>query len=245
MKKYKWLFYVVTFLLLVVVATVLQEIGFRSSYGPAAVLVIGLIYGSVYLITKFVKWFSKRYDFVSTAQIFLFPLVVILAVFLWRSYTQIRELENNLRGADTKSEITEPSKLPSTKEILQEIISDPDKYGVSEETVKSIEDMLSGSSRKTNSFSERFVSPDHEEVQEDSYPSSDTYSDFRQHFDQKCQEQQAEYNTCMIRYNTELLEWQSCQSSEKPFGCPPSSWKPHNSCGANISSWCRKQILGY
>ncbi len=63
--------------------------------------------------------------------------------------------------------------------------------------------------------------------------------------DQKCNEQQATYNSCLIKYNTEMIEWQSCQSGNKTFGCPLSSNPPLNTCGANISSWCRKQILGY
>ncbi len=61
--------------------------------------------------------------------------------------------------------------------------------------------------------------------------------------EQKCQEQQAEYNSCLIRYNTKMIEWQNCQSGNKTFGCPLVA--PNNSCGANISSWCRKQILGH
>jgi len=64
-----------------------------------------------------------------------------------------------------------------------------------------------------------------------------------ENMEQKCQEQQAEYNSCLIRYNTKMIEWQNCQSGNKTFGCPLVA--PSNSCGANISSWCRKQILGH
>lgn len=69
--------------------------------------------------------------------------------------------------------------------------------------------------------------------------------DFQARFEQKCQEEQARYNSCLIKYNTKMLEYQNCQSGDKTFGCPLSSLQPINICGVNISSWCSKQILGY
>jgi len=84
--------------------------------------------------------------------------------------------------------------------------------------------------------------------QEDQYtelPSSISQPNPKETFEQKCQEEQAAYNSCLIRYNTKMLEYQSCQSRDKTFGCPLSSHQPYNACGLDVSSWCRKQILGH
>jgi len=90
--------------------------------------------------------------------------------------------------------------------------------------------------------------PEKTQSEEDLYVESSNYVDqsgLKNTFDQKCDEEQATYNTCLIKYNTEMLEYQNCQSGNQTFGCSPSSYKPSNSCALNVSSWCRKQILGY
>lgn len=76
-------------------------------------------------------------------------------------------------------------------------------------------------------------------------PDNNAAVNFQAGFERKCQEEQAAYNSCLIKYNTEMLEYQSCQSGDKTFGCSLSSWEPTNTCGVNVSSWCRKQILGH
>ncbi len=86
--------------------------------------------------------------------------------------------------------------------------------------------------------------------QEQHIPSSGVSSNgdqtsLSERFEQKCQEEQTTYNSCLIKYNTEMLEYQNCQLGDKTFGCPLSSREPLNTCEVNISSWCRKQILGH
>ena len=67
---------------------------------------------------------------------------------------------------------------------------------------------------------------------------------WEQYLTGKCRKEQEEYNSCLIKYNTELLEWQNCQAGKQTFGCPLSSMHPINTCGTNISSLCKNQILG-
>lgn len=84
--------------------------------------------------------------------------------------------------------------------------------------------------------------------QEDQYAETSGsvgHSNFNETFERKCQDEQTAYNSCLIKYNTEILEYQNCQSGSKNFGCPLSSWQPINTCGANVSSSCKKQVLGH
>lgn len=91
---------------------------------------------------------------------------------------------------------------------------------------------------------DKIIIQDQEDRYLESFSSVDQPS-VKETFEQNCQEEQTTYNSCLIKYNTELLEFQNCQTGEKTFGCPLSSSQPINTCGIGITSWCRKQILGH
>lgn len=56
LKKYKWLFYIFTFFLITIVATVLKEIqGKRIPQITNAILLVGIVYGLIYLSYKLFK----------------------------------------------------------------------------------------------------------------------------------------------------------------------------------------------
>lgn len=145
-------------------------------------------------------------------------IILILGLLLWQSQLQIRALKNNQAQLEnTESEYADYSKTSEESALKQ-----------AEEKIRQQE-----KTRKT---------------QEDQYAdplSTANQPDFQARSEQKCQEEQAKYNSCLIKYSTEMLEYQNCQSGDKTFGCSLSSWQPINTCGANVYSSCRKQILGH
>jgi len=61
-KKYKWLFYICTFLFITSVATVLSAMkpGDKVPDVSNAILIVGVIYGIIYLIVKFLNKLGKE-----------------------------------------------------------------------------------------------------------------------------------------------------------------------------------------
>jgi len=135
---------------------------------------------------------------------------------LW-SQIQIKDLRNEQVEINKVIEKNNEDKKAQKKTLLDQVLENSEDRG-------------------------RFV------VQENQYAetlNSESQPDINNAFEEKCQDEQTTYNSCLIKYNTELLEYQNCQAGEKTFGCSLSSSQLINTCEVNISSWCRKQILGH
>ncbi len=145
-------------------------------------------------------------------------IVSILGLLLWQSQLQIRALKNNqAQPENIESEHVDYNKVSG------------------ESAWKQAEEKIRQQEKIRRAQEDQYVDP----------PSATNQPDFQARFEQKCQDEQAKYNSCLIKYNTEMLEYQNCQSGNKTFGCSLSSWQPINTCGANVSSSCRKQVLGH
>lgn len=60
-----------------------------------------------------------------------------------------------------------------------------------------------------------------------------------------CSDDAAAYNSCLIKYNTDMIEYQSCLMCEQSsgFGCSTSCISPNNVCYTKVSIFCRSKVI--